>query len=189
MNRRIYDLLKERPKLQRKTVSIHAVNSGPLRVDGCIKLPIDIGGYQMYQEFYVVRDINRNLILGQDFLEQNGVRIYFDLGCMRLAGKVYVKLERDIHIASVVRAHHSIVLKPQSAKMCYGKIRDTPELPSNQEYQTMPTDMGFLNNEPGISVINYVCVLGKKSISSHLTCKRNKQTTTIHRHSISYIQG
>ncbi len=82
MSKRIYDLLKDRPKLQRKTVSIHAVNSGPLSVDGCIKLPIDIGGYQMCQEFYIVKDINRNLILGQDFLEQNGVRIYLDLGCI-----------------------------------------------------------------------------------------------------------
>ncbi len=182
MSRRIYDLLKDRPKLQRKTVSIHAVNSGSLKVDGSITLPIDIGGYPMCQEFYIVKEINRNIILGQDFLEQNGVRIYFDLGCMRIAGKVYVKMERDIHIASVVRAHQSIVLKPQSAKMCYGKIRDTPELPSNQEYQTMPTDRGFLTNEPGISVINSVCVLGKNRLVPILL--ETNKTIKIHRHSI-----
>ncbi len=79
MHRRIYDLLKDKPKLQKKTIYIHSVNSGPLKIDGCIKLPIAIGGYQLYQEFYVVRDINRNLILGQDFLEQNGVKIYYEL--------------------------------------------------------------------------------------------------------------
>ena len=41
--------------------------------------------------FVVVNDMNRNVILGRDWLKENGVRIYFDLGLLRI-NNVYVKL-------------------------------------------------------------------------------------------------
>lgn len=183
MQRRIYELLKNKPKLQRKTVCLNTVNGGPLKIDGCIRLPIDVGGCQLYQEFYVVRDIQRNVILGQDFLEQNGVRLYFDLGCMRV-GKTYVRLERDLHISSVVRAQNVVVLKPQSARICYGRVRETPELPSGQQYQILATERGFIPKEPGISVVNAVGHLGKKRIVPILIVNNTNKTTRICRHSI-----
>ena len=54
----------------------------------------------MSQDFYVIRDLNRNMILGLDWLKTHNVRIYFDLKCLRINGKHYVNLEEDIHIAS-----------------------------------------------------------------------------------------
>ena len=45
--------------------------------------------------------MNRNMILGTDWLKNHGVRIYYDLGCIRIGDKNYVNLEEDIHIASV----------------------------------------------------------------------------------------
>ena len=53
----------------------------------------------------VVRYLNRNLILGLDWLKQNNVRLYFDLKCLRINGKHYVNLE-DVHIASTYRKGH-----------------------------------------------------------------------------------
>ena len=55
------------------------------------------------QDFYVVRDLNRNMILGLDWLKSNNVRIYFDLKSLRINGKTYVNLEEDIRIATTVR--------------------------------------------------------------------------------------
>ena len=78
----------------------------------------------MSQDFYVIRDLNRNLILGLDWLKQNNVRIYLDLKCLRINRKQYVILEEDIHIASTVRMKKTCLIKPQSAVICYGKIRE-----------------------------------------------------------------
>ena len=35
-------------------------------------------------DFFVVKNLNRNAILGRDWLMQNGVRMYFDLGALRI---------------------------------------------------------------------------------------------------------
>ena len=62
-----------------------------------------IGVTDLSQNFYVVGDLNRNLILGLDWLKQNNVRIYFDLKSLRRNGKTYANLEDDIHVTSTVR--------------------------------------------------------------------------------------
>ena len=76
----------------------------------------------MSQDFYVIRDLNRNFILGLDGVKQNNVRIYFDLKCLRINGKHYVNLEEDIHIAPTVRMKKTCLIKPQTAMICYGKV-------------------------------------------------------------------
>lgn len=51
----------------------------------------------------------------------NGVRIYFDLGCLRIE-KIYVKLQEDIHISSLVGINKKLVIKPQTAVVCHAKL-------------------------------------------------------------------
>ena len=55
--------------------------------------------------------MNRNIILGRDWLKQFGVCMYYDLGCIRV-GKSYVKLEEDLHISSIVRLATKTQIKP-----------------------------------------------------------------------------
>ena len=83
-------------------VNLHSVNGESLDVKGAIELYVELGGTKYIQKFYVVTNINRNVILGRDFLTTYGLRLYFDLGCLRI-GKSYVSLEQDIHISSLVR--------------------------------------------------------------------------------------
>ena len=64
-------------------------------------------------------------MLGLDWLEKNKVWLYFDLKLFRINRKAYVNLEQDIHIASTVRLQHATVLKPNTATICYGKVRPT----------------------------------------------------------------
>ena len=61
-----------------------------------------INGLTMCQTFCVTDGLNRNFILGMDWLKERGVRIYFDLG-MLSTGKTYVKLQEDCHISSILR--------------------------------------------------------------------------------------
>ena len=90
-HRRIYDELKNKPRLINKKVCLQSAND--LKCDGCIAVQICIDGTEMSQDFCVIRDLNRNLKLGLDWLKQNNVRIYFDLKCLRINGKHYVNLE------------------------------------------------------------------------------------------------
>ena len=62
MHSRIYDQLKCKPKLQNKTISLQSANGSELKLDGCINIQFCIGGTEMSQDFYVVRDLNINLI-------------------------------------------------------------------------------------------------------------------------------
>ena len=51
---------------------------------------------------YVVRYLNRNLILGLDWLKQNNVRIYFDLKFLGINVNLV-----DVHFASTYRKGHA----------------------------------------------------------------------------------
>lgn len=70
---------------------------------------------------YVTEELNRCVILGREWLRMNRVRIYFDLGCLRI-GKTYVKLQEDIHISSLVRINKKLMIKPQTAVVCHTKL-------------------------------------------------------------------
>lgn len=74
MHRRVYDSLKVKPKLFRRMVNLQSANGISLKVYGCINVTLSVGGTEMSQEFYVVKDLNRNLILDLYWLKQN--RLY-----------------------------------------------------------------------------------------------------------------
>ena len=146
MHRRIYDQLKNKPRLINKKVCLQSANGTELKCDVCITVQICICGTEMSQVFYVIRDLNTNL----DWLKQSNVRIYFDLKCLRINGKHYVKLEEDIHIASTVKMKKTCLIIPQTAMICYGKVRENPDLPVRQSYEITQIDKGFLINQPGL---------------------------------------
>ena len=79
IHRRVYDSLKVKPKLQHKKINFSSVSGDALKIDGCINLTFTIGGTEMHHLFYVVRDMNGNLILGTDWLRRHEVRIYYNL--------------------------------------------------------------------------------------------------------------
>ena len=118
-----------------------------MKIDGCINLTFTIGGTEMQQLFYVVSDMNRNLSLGTDFLRQVGVRIFYDLGCLRIANKTYVNMEEDIYISSVARIKNTTLLKLHLATICYGKLRQNPDIPVKTDYQVSAVCKGsFIEN-------------------------------------------
>ena len=175
MHRRVYDSLKVEPKLQHKKIYLSSVSGDALKIDGCINLTFTIGGTEMQHLFYVVRDMNRNLILGTDWLRQHGVRIYYDLGCLRIVNKTYVNLEEDIHVSSVARIKYTTLLKPHSATICYGKIRQNPDIPVKTDYQVSAVCKGFVHREPGLQVVDSVSRLRKdRSIPILVTNNTNK---------------
>ena len=184
MHRRIYDQLKNKPRLINKKVRLQSANGTELKCDSCITVQICIGGTEMSQDFYVIRDLNRNLILGLDWLKQNNVRIYFDLKCLRINGKHYVNLDEDIHIASTVRMKKTCLIKPQRDMICYGKVRENPDLPVGQSYEITQIDKGFLVNQSGLQIINTVSTLAKDRSLPLLIVNKTNKFIKIYRHGL-----
>ena len=79
MYRPVYGQLKIRPKLQNKKISLQSANGSVLKCDSCVCVQFCIGGTKMSQDFCVIRELNRNMILGLDWLKDNNARIYMDL--------------------------------------------------------------------------------------------------------------
>ena len=184
MHRRIYDQLKNRPKLVNKKVCLQSANGSELKCDGCVTVQICIGGTEMSQDLYVIRYLNRNLILGLDWMKQNNVRIYMDLKCLRINGKHYVNLEEDIHIASTIRMKRTCLIKPQTAMICYGKVRENPDISAGQSYEISQIDRGFIVNQPGLQIINTVATLSKDRSLPLLIVNNTNKFIKIYRHGL-----
>ena len=91
-------------------------------MDGCALIEYEIGNDKQEHEFFIVLQMNGNIILGRDCLKQFGVHMYYDLGCIRV-GKSYIKLEEDVHISSIARLTTEIIIKPQSGKVCLYRVK------------------------------------------------------------------
>ena len=184
MHARVYNAMRNKPPLQRRKVNLQSANGSKLKVLGNVKVPMKIGGTEIMQDFCVVSDLNRNLILGLDFMKANNVRLYFDLKSMRINGKHYVNLEEDIHIASTVRMKRNITLKPKTAKICLGKVRPCPDLPTGKSYEVHEINKGFIVNEPGLQIVNSVSVLDRNRNIPFLVVNNTDKYQTIYRHGL-----
>ncbi|MET0107142.1 MAG: retropepsin-like aspartic protease [Sedimenticola sp.] len=180
IHRRVYQALKNKPKLFKKNARLQSVNGGSLKVDGCISLTFKIGDTEISHLFYVSPSINRNFILGRDWLVQNGVRLYFDLGFLRV-GSSTVPLEEDIHIASLVRTKTTVILKPQTATVCLGKIKNSPNFHSSQIYSVTAAETKFISNEPGLMVSNSVAKLTKDRVLPIMVVNNTNRTLRLSR--------
>ena len=105
MHTRVYNSLNEKLKLKKQSAFLQSVKGDSIDVDGCASLKYGIGVEKQEHEFYVVPEMNSNIILGRDWLKQFGVCMYYDLRCMRI-GKSYVRNEEDTHISSLARLRH-----------------------------------------------------------------------------------
>lgn len=136
-------------KLKKSDVHLQSVNWGSLEIEGKVDLTFQLGSLTMSHPFYVVQGMNRNCILGRDWLIQNGVRIYYDLGTMRI-NDVCVPLQKDIHISSVLRIAKSVVLKPQAAQICLAKYKSALDVSPNEVLSVSKIDQSFVNENPGL---------------------------------------
>lgn len=128
----------------------------------------------MSHVFYVVADMNRNIILGRDWLVQNGVRLYYDLGCLRV-GNIYTNLEEDIHISSILRLSKEMIIKPQTSNVCLAKLKKCFPLSKSRLYEISPLNQGNLGNEPGVLIGNAVVqIKDSNNVPVHLVNTTNK---------------
>ena len=155
IHKRVYDAIPNRPKLIKKPVNLQSVNGASINCIGCVKIPFMIGNIKLEQEFFVVTDMNRNVILGQDWLSKHGVRFYHDLKCLRIYNTYVPLTVEDVHIASILRNCNKKVLKPQTKNIWWVKARKCHENYSDSSlYEISGVDQGFIGSQPGLMITN-----------------------------------
>ena len=76
-----------------------AANGTPLETVCQAVVEIEVGGYKSAHRFQVVKNLRKQLILGSDYLEENGGNLDFTKRQLTLRGKYYVPLykKRNTH--------------------------------------------------------------------------------------------
>ena len=123
----------------KKNISLQSVTGQSLKVDGCATLTLKVAGIKIEHTFVVVPKINRNIILGRDFLQQNQVRLYFDLNKMRIKNS-YVGLVADSYISSLVRLKKKVVMRPQTMVVCPAKLNRNFQVNGTSKIQISAVD-------------------------------------------------
>ena len=75
-------------------------------------------------------------------------------------------------------------IKPNTACICNGKVRENPDLTSGQSYDISETDRGFIANEPGLKVINTVLCLSKNRTVPLLVVNEPNRHFKLYRHGL-----
>ena len=68
--------------------------------------------------------------------------------------------------------------------ICYGKVRENPDLPVGQSYEIAQIDKSFLVNQPGLQIINTVSTLAKDRSLPLLTVNNTNKFIKIYRHGL-----
>ena len=68
--------------------------------------------------------------------------------------------------------------------ICYGKVRENPDLPVGQSYEITQIDKGFLVNQPGLQIINTVSTLAKDRSLPLLIVNNTNKFIKIYRHGL-----
>ena len=154
--RDVYDRLPRRFKNLKETKLVIRDASGrPLDVLGMITCDIRIEGIKAPCDFYVVSHLQTSMIIGVDFLKNNGARIDLMQETLEFGGKC-MNLTTSEKVSSFGRLSSDIEIPPQTAVSCtlqYHKdltVRDTDSL------QVTSIESGFFGNEPGVFLINGV---------------------------------
>ena len=76
------------------------------------------------------------------------------------------------------------LIKPQTAMICYGKVRENPDLPVGQSYEISQIDKGFLVNQPDLQIINTISTLAKDRSLPLLIVNNTNKFIKIYRHGL-----
>ena len=65
----VYNSLKEQPNLKKQSAYLQSVKGDSIDVDGHASMKYEIGREKNQHESFVVPEMNRNIILGRDWLK------------------------------------------------------------------------------------------------------------------------
>ena len=96
-------------------------------------------------------------------MTDHGVRIYFDLGLIRIKG-VYAPLLSDKHVSTVVRILRAVTLLPNTAYVLNAKVKSSQKYTKGSECLVSSIDnSGIVLNEPALEIRDSVIKLSSSN--------------------------
>lgn len=90
IHQNVFKSLPFKHKLSKTNARLQSVNGGSLSVIGSTEISFYIGNQRLTHKFIVATGINKNVILGKDWLTKFGVRLYFDLKRLRIGKRMFL---------------------------------------------------------------------------------------------------
>ena len=148
IHERVFNSLQKKELLKRNKISLQSANGSEVKVLGETNLNFKIGGIKIEQKFTIVSNLNRNIILGSDFLEDNDTRIYYDLKQIRIKGCHYIPFERDLFVSSIARMSKTTVMKPHTTYLVKAQLKISHPFNPKSMYNIEKLDKGFISEQP-----------------------------------------
>jgi hypothetical protein len=144
INKKIFEKLKPKPKLSKTKICLKTVDNKQVNVLGFISVEVKLNNLKIFHQFVVVSNISQNVILGKDFLNSNGCRIFYDINCLMIQN-VKVPMQNDREISSILRSKKNVILKPFSVNTIQCKVKERSALYKNKCYDICSLETGFIS--------------------------------------------
>lgn len=164
--------------------ALQAANGNSLVALGWVDISFKIAGLTLKQIFYVTRGLNGNMILGRHWLTNSHVRLYFDLGLMRIDGKSYAELKEDVHISSIVRVAKKLVNNQNTVTIFQGSVSGNFPLEDCGVVELNNIDNNCVLEYFGLYLKESVCSVGKDERVSLILVNQTNKTYKIPRRCI-----
>ena len=129
-------------------------------MDGCALIGYEIGKEKHEHEFFIVPQMNRNIILGRDWLKQFGMHMYHDIGCIGV-GKSYKTWRRPSYFFHS-QVNHWNCNKTTIWKGCLCRVKGNEQVLNSKLHQVIAAGNSTPNQEPGLIVVNSIVKVTKQ---------------------------
>jgi len=163
IHKRIFEAIKPRPEIQQTNIQLKSASGDEVNVLGSAHLTLKFNKkLSVKHTFIISENLSRNMLLGKDFLAEKNCRVYFDLNCIKIQDQ-FIALANDTEIASIARLQKAVTLKPNTVNYLSATIRLNPKTHAGDTFETRPTNIGFLHNEPMLQLTGSLFVVGNKN--------------------------
>ena len=126
-----YNRIKTKPRIISSDIpyDLKAANNVPLDVLGSVELDVELGGIFIPVQFYVVRNLSQNCILGANFFEESKAKIdYYNKTLSVYEDTVTVPLLNDIQIDKILRTTTKLRIPPMSETIFNAKMNTNEQI-------------------------------------------------------------
>jgi transposase InsO family protein len=143
-------------KLSKCDLNLRNASGMPMKVMGCCKTKIEIGGSLFPQKLLVLETLKRPVILGRDFMTQYKTVLSMGDGTVQI-GNIKIDTTLEAELNSLVRLDSDVEIPPNHLVTCFGRLpKKHKSLKEGSVISWHQSTKGFLTNEPGISIMNGV---------------------------------
>ena len=131
--------------LEESDLIITQANGQEMPLKGMCWLPVEIEGMSTWSKFYIAPNLDRELILGEDWLKKNQAQIRFKPNLLTIKG-LKIPLGRGTSRVMAVYSEEDVELPARTA-IAFSARLDSPENSGGILYQIIPRNKSLLENE------------------------------------------